>query len=130
MATVEELLERNEAFKIKWLQLTEDDLFNWLVLQDEMITLASNMKSEYLENKLGIDKEKAMRSIELKMKKDENWKAPTEKRIDAVLKKEFFEKDLEQTVLKNSYELLQGRSSTITEYINIVKMFQKKNYSL
>lgn len=129
-AKITEMLEKNESFKKKWLQLNEEDLFNWLMLQDEMILESSNLKWKYLENKLQIDKDKALRSMELKSEKDENWKAMTDKQIEAWLKNEFFDKDLEQTVLKATYELLFQRSQTITEYINIVKMNTKKATTL
>jgi hypothetical protein len=35
--------------------LTNDDLFNWMCLQDEMITVSSNLKSEYAEKKIRMD---------------------------------------------------------------------------
>lgn len=70
--TIQEMLDKNEEFKKKGLQLNEDDLFNWLTLQDDMITESSNLKGKYLENKLQIDKDKAVRSMELKAEKDEN----------------------------------------------------------
>lgn len=124
--TIQEMLDKNEEFKKKGLQLNEDDLFNWLTLQDDMITESSNLKGKYLENKLQIDKDKAVRSMELKAEKDENWKAMTDKQIEARLKQEFYQKDLDQTVLKASYELLYQRAQTITEFINIVKMNSRK----
>lgn len=124
--TVQEMLDKNEEFKKKGLQLNEDDLFNRLILQDDMITESSNQKGKYLENKLQIDKDKALRSMELKAEVDEKGKAMTDKQIEARLKQEFYEKDLDQTVLKASYELLYQRAQTITEFINIVKMNSRK----
>lgn len=50
----------------------------------------------------------------------------TDKQIEARLKQEFYQKDLDQTVLKASYELLYQRAQTITEFINIVKMNSRK----
>ena len=120
------MLDKNEEFKKKGLQLNEDDLFNRLILQDDMITESSNLKGKYLENKLQIDKDKALRSMELKAEVDEKGKAMTDKQIEARLKQEFYEKDLDQTVLKASYELLYQRAQTITEFINIVKMNSKR----
>lgn len=127
---IQEYLDQHEAFKKKWLQLIDEDLFNWLWLQDIMITEASNMKSLYYEQKLEIDRDKALRTLELKAEKDENWKAYTEKWIEAIIKKEFFEKDLDQNVLKATYELLMQKASTIVEFINIVKMNKKSNFSI
>lgn len=123
---IQKLLDKNEEYKKKWLQLTEDDLFNRLVLQDEMITESSKLKSKYLEEKLLSDKEKALRSIELKATKDESWKGITEKVVDSIIRKEFYEKDLDQLATKATYELLYQRAQTITEYINIVKMNNRK----
>ena len=130
MTNIQELLDKHEAFKLKWLQLTDDDLFNWIALQDTMITEVSNMKSEYLEKKLKYDKEKSIKTLEMKADVDEKWKAPTDKWIDAVLKQEFFQQDLDQSVLKTSYELLQQKAGTITEFVNIVKLHKKQDYSI
>lgn len=123
---IQKLLDKNEEYKKKWLQLTEDDLFNWLVLQDEMITESSNMKAEYLEKKLQSDKDKALKSLELKAVQDEKGKGLTEKQIDAIIKKDFFDSDIKQWALKATYELLYQRAQTITEFINIVKMNNRK----
>jgi len=123
---IQKLLDKNEEYKKKWLQLTEDDLFNWLVLQDEMITESSNMKAEYLEKKLQSDKDKALKSLELKAVQDEKGKGLTEKQIDAIIKKDFFDSDIKQGALKATYELLYQRAQTITEFINIVKMNNRK----
>lgn len=127
---IQALLDKHEAFKLKWLQLSDDDLFQWIWLQDTMITEVSNMKSEYLENKLKIEKDKSIRTLEMKADIDEKWKAPTDKWIEAVLKQEFFERDLNQNVLKTSYELLSQKLATITEFVNIVKMNKKGNFSI
>ena len=64
---VADLLKRHEDFKAKGLQLTDEDLFNRLALMDEIIAITSEMKSQYLEQKLAIDKDKALKTIELKM---------------------------------------------------------------
>lgn len=128
--SIQELLDKHEAFKLKWLQLSDDDLFNWIWLQDTMISEVSKMKSEWLENKLQIEKDKSLRTIEMKSDLDEKWKAPTDKWIEAVLKQEFFEKDLAQNVLKTSYELLAQKLQTITEFVNIVKMNKKWAFSI
>lgn len=127
---IQALLDKHEAFKLKWLQLSDDDLFQWIWLQDTMITEVSNMKSEYLENKLKIEKDKSIRTLEMKADIDEKWKAPTDKWIEAVLKQEFFERDLNQNVLKTSYELLSQKLATITEFVNIVKMNKKGTFSI
>ena len=130
MYDIQELLDKHEAFKLKWLQLSDEDLFQWIWLQDRMITEVSNMKSEYLEKKLKLDKDKSIKTLEMKADVDEKWKAPTDKRIDAVLKQEFFQEDLDQSVLKTTYELLQQKAGTITEFVNIVKMNKKANFTI
>jgi len=127
---IQALLDKHETFKLKWLQLTDDDLFNRIALQDTMISEVSNMKSEYLEEKLKIDKDKAIRTLEMKAEVDDKWKAPTDKWIEAVLKQEFFQRDLDQNVLKTSYELLAQKLQTITDFVNIVKMNKKWNFSI
>lgn len=128
---VQSLIDRHETFKLKGLQLTNDDLFNWLCLQDEMVTVVSNLKAEYLEKKLGLDKDKAIRGMELKMQKDENGKTTnTDKFIEQLLKKEYYELDLDLLVLKNSYELLFSKAQTITDLVNVVKLNKKADFTL
>ena len=128
---VQSLLDRHEAFKLKGLQLTDEDLFNWLALMDEIITVTSNMKAEYLENKLALDKDKAVKSIELKMERDENGKTVnTDKMIEALIKNEYYEQDLEQTTLKNTYELLYQRAGVINDLVNVVKLHKKADFTL
>lgn len=129
--TIDELFEQNEQFKQKWLQLSDDDLFTWLQLQDEMITQSSNMKAEYYEKKLRLDVEKAKRMIEYKSMLDENWKKLyTDSTADWKIKQDFMNEDIRMLELKKTYELLFQKASTITEYINIVKMNKKGAYSL
>ena len=126
-----DLLARHEEFKKKGLQLTVDDLYNWICLQDEIIGVVSQMKAEYSEKKLEQDKEKAVRWIELKAEKDENGKTVnTDKMIEQLLKIEFNTQDLDQLVLKNTYELLQQRGNVITDLVNIVKLNMKTDFSI
>lgn len=127
---VQSLLDRHEAFKLKGLQLTDEDLFNWLSLMDEIIAVTSSMKAEYLENKLAIDKDKAVKSIELKMEKNEDGKAYTDKMIEAIIKNDYYEQDLAQTTLKNTYELLYQRAGVINDLVNVVKLHKKADFTL
>lgn len=127
---VADLLKRHEDFKAKGLQLTDEDLFNRLSLMDEIILVCSNMKAEYLENKLALDKDKALKTIELKMEKNADGKANTDKRIEAYLKNEYYEQDLQQTTLKNTYELLYQRAGVINDLVNVVKLHKKADFSL
>lgn len=126
-----DLLARHEEFKKKGLQLTVDDLYNRICLQDEIIGVVSQMKAEYSEKKLEQDKEKAVRWIELKTEKDESGKTVnTDKMIEQLLKIEFNTQDLDQLVLKNTYELLQQRGNVITDLVNIVKLNMKTDFSI
>lgn len=127
---LQKLLDRHEVFKLKGLQLSNEDLFNWVALQDDMITEASNLKTKYLEDKQELEKDKSLRTIELKQEKDEDWKKLTEKRIEAVIKQEFSQRDLDQAVAINVYNLLLKKAELITEYINVVKLNNKASFSM
>ena len=127
---VADLLKRHEDFKAKGLQLTDEDLFNRLSLMDEIILVCSNMKAEYLENKLALDKDKALKTIELKMEKNADGKANTDKMIEAYIKNEYYEQDLKQTTLKNTYELLYQRAGVINDLVNVVKLHKKADFTL
>ena len=127
---LQKLLDRHEVFKLKGLQLSNEDLFNWVALQDDMITEASNLKTKYLEDKQELEKDKSLRTIELKQDKDEDWKKFTEKRIEAVIKQEFSQRDLDLAVAINVYNLLLKKAELITEYINVVKLNNKANFSM
>ena len=69
--------------------------------------------------------------IELKAELDENNKKKhTESTAEAVIRQEFYQQDLDLSVLKTKIELLQNRTAVINEYINIVKMHLKKDFSM
>ena len=131
MEKIEQLMARHEAFKQKGMLLSNDDLFNWIILQDEMITLSSNLKAEYLETKLRNDVDKWKRMLELKtMLDDKGKKIHTESTADWVLRQEFLEKDTQQQTLKTMYELLFQKAQLITEYINIIKLNNKALFTI
>lgn len=131
MDEITQLIARHEAFKQKWLMLNNDDLFNRVMLQDEMITLSSNLKSEYNENEINLKVEKGKRMIELKAQLDQNWKKVyTESTADGTLRTEFQDKDIQQNTLKTSYELLYQKAQLITEYINIIKLNNKALFTI
>ena len=126
-ALIVSLLTRNEHFKGKWLQLTEDDLFEWIKLQDEINDLVVKLRSRAVEEKMRLDVDKGKRTLELKTESDENGKKKyTESQIDAMIRSEFVEKDLEINYFKTQQDLLSKKSETITEYVNIVKLTLKK----
>lgn len=128
---IEQLIARHENFKQKGLMLTNDDLFNWMCLQDEMITLSSNLKAEYTETKIRMDVEKWQRLIELKLELDENWKKMyTDTTANWKIDTEFQDEDIEQATRKLQYELLYSKAQTITEFINIVKLNNKALFTI
>ncbi|MDO4714606.1 MAG: hypothetical protein Q4B28_08500 [bacterium] len=124
------LLERHEIFKLKGLQLNESDLFNWIALWEEMADAITQLRSQYQETKQENDKQKGLRMIELKADLDEKGKKKyTESTAEAVVRQEFYQKDLDLSVLKTQSELLQNKTGVINEYINIVKMHLKKDFT-
>lgn len=128
---IEQLIARHENFKQKGLMLTNDDLFNRMCLQDEMITLSSNLKAEYAEKKIKLDVEKWQRLIELKLELDENWKKIyTDSTANWKIDTEYRDEDIEQSVRKVQYELLYSKAQTITEFINIVKLNNKALFTI
>lgn len=130
-AKIDALLERHEILKLKWLQLWEQDLFNWVMLWEEMADCIAELRSQYQEQKQQNEVEKGKRMIELKAELDENWKKKyTESTAEAVIRQEFYQQDLDLSVLKTKIELLQNRTAVINEYINIVKMHLKKDFSM
>lgn len=128
---IDALLERHEILKLKWLQLWEQDLFNWVMLWEEMADCITELRSSYQEQKQSNDKEKGQRMIELKLELDEQGKKKyTESTAEAVIRQEFFQQDLDLSALKIKTELLQNKTGVINEYINIVKMHLKKDFSM
>ena len=128
---IDKLLKKHESLKWKWLLLWEQDLFNRVVLREEMADEITMLRSSYQEQKQQNDTKKGQRMIELKAELDENWKKKhTESTAEAVIRQEFYSQDLELAVLKTKSELLQNRTAVINEYINIVKMHLKKDFSL
>lgn len=130
-AKIDALLERHEILKLKWLQLWEQDLFNWVMLWEEMADCITELRSSYQEQKQSNDTKKGQRMIELKLELDEQGKKKyTESTAEAVIRQEFFQQDLDLSALKIKTELLQNKTGVINEYINIVKMHLKKDFSM
>ena len=128
---IDTLLQRHEILKLKWLQLWEQDLFNWVMLWEEMADCITELRSSYQEQKQSNDKEKGQRMIELKLELDEQGKKKyTESTAEAVIRQEFFQQDLDLATLRTKTELLQNKTGVINEYINIVKMHLKKDFSM
>ena len=128
---IDSLLQRHEVLKLKWLQLGEQDLFDRVALREEMADSITELRSQYQEQKQQNEVEKGKRMIELKAELDENWKKKyTESTAEAVIRQEFYQQDLDLSVLKTKIELLQNRTTVISEYVNIVKMHIKKDFSM
>lgn len=128
---IDALLERHEILKLKWLQLWEQDLFNWVMLWEEMADCITELRSSYQEQKQSNDTKKGQRMIELKLELDEQGKKKyTESTAEAVIRQEFFQQDLDLATLRTKTELLQNKTGVINEYINIVKMHLKKDFSM
>ena len=48
---VEAMIQKHEEFKMKWLRLNEQDLFDWVALWEEMECKAIELKSLFEEEK-------------------------------------------------------------------------------
>lgn len=125
------LLDRYEAFKLKWLQLNENDMLEFLNLQDEIEDKVIELKSKYTENELEFDRDYGLRLIELKSRKDSEWKKTyTDATAKAMCDDEFFDRELKLAVIKATYENLQNKAKKIIEYINVVKLYLRKDFSI
>lgn len=125
------LLDRYEAFKLKWLQINEQDMFDFLKLQDEIEDKVVELRSSYAEDELLFDRDYWLRLVELKWIKDLDWKKRyTDATAKALCDNEFYEKELDLIVKKATYENLQNKAKKIVEYINIVKLSLRKDFSI
>lgn len=125
------LLDKYEAFKLKGLQLNEQDMFDWLDLQDKMEDKVVELRSKYAEDELLFDRDYWLRLVELKWIKDLDWKKRyTDATAKALCDNEFYEKELDLVVKKATYENLQNKARKIVEYINIVKIALRKDFSI
>lgn len=128
---IQEMLDKYEAFKLKWLQLNEQDMFDWLDLQDRMEDKVVELRSSYAEEELIFDRDYWLRLVELKWIKDLDWKKRyTVDEAKAICDNEFYERELDLIVKKASYENLINKSKKIVEYINIVKLALRKDFSI
>ena len=129
--SIQELLDKYEAFKLKWLQLTEQDMFDWLALQDEMEYKVIELKSAYAEDELTYDRDYGIRLVEIKqMKWADGKKVFTVDEAKWICDKEFYDRELKMIVEKASYENLQNKAKKIVEYINVVKLALRKDFSI
>ena len=128
---IQEILDKYESFKKKWLKLNENDLYEWLELQDIIQDKAIEMKSKYLEDKLTFDRDYWLRLIELKDIKDSAWKKLyTDSTAKARADYEFYDKELALITAKATYEMLINKANNIVEYINVIKLAVRKDFSI
>ena len=128
---IQEIIDKYESFKKKWLKLNEQDMFDWLELQDMIQDQVIEFKSEYLEEKLEFDRDYWLRLIELKEIKDADWKKKyTDSTAKAVVDDEFFQRELDLITKKATYEMLMNKANNIVEYINVIKLSMKKDFSI
>lgn len=129
--TIQEMLDKYEAFKLKWLQLNEQDMFDWLALQDDMEYKIVELKSAYAEDELTYDRDYWLRLVELKQLKDEfGKKRYTVDEAKWICDDEFYERELKMIVEKATWENLQNKAKKIVEYINVVKLALRKDFSI
>lgn len=129
--TIQEIINKYESFKKKWLKLNEQDMFDRLELQDTIQDQVIEFKSEYLEDKLEFDRDYWLRLIELKEITDANWKKKyTDSTAKAVCDDEFFQRELDLITKKATYEMLMNKANSIVEYINVIKLSIKKDFTI
>jgi hypothetical protein len=91
---------------------------------------AIELMSLYEEEKAENDVLKWERLIELKWQLDGNWKKiHTDSTADAHIKKEFKQRDNEISISKLQAKQLFAKSSKVEQYINIVKIRMKKDFT-
>ena len=130
-AVITSLLDRYEAFKLKWLQINEQDMFDFLKLQDEIDDKVIELKSQYLEEDLTFKRDYGIKLNEIKSQKDfEGKKMFTDTMAKWICDAEFFERELDLIVIKCTYENLANKSKKIVEYINVVKLALRKDFSI
>lgn len=128
---IEKMVEEHEVYKLKWLQLNEDDLWNWTVLQEKMEDKAIELRSLYMEEKNQCDTDKWIRLVELKTELDENGKKKyTDSTADGVIKQEFKQRETDISIHKLQSDLLINKAQAVERYVNLIKLHMKKDYSV
>lgn len=127
---IEKMVEEHEVYKLKWLQLNEDDLWNWTVLQEKMEDKAIELRSLYMEEKNQCDTDKWIRLVELKSELDENWKKKyTDSTADGVIKQEFKQRETDISIHKLQSDLLLNKAQAVERYVNLIKLYMKKDFT-
>lgn len=128
---VQNLLDRFEAFKLKWLQLNEQDIHDWLSLKDDINDAVIELESKFLEWDALYDRDYWLRLVELKEKKDlEGKKRYTDATAKAICDNEFFDRKIDLIVMKETYKKLMKKSELIEPYTNAVKFYLRRDFSM
>lgn len=128
---IEEMVEQHEVYKLKWLQLNEDDLWNWTMLQEKMEDKVIELRSLYMEEKNQCDTDKWIRLLELKSMLDENGKKQyTDSTADGVIKQEFKQRETDISIHKLQADLLINKAQAVERYVNLIKLHMKKDFTI
>lgn len=128
---IQNLLDRFEAFKLKWLQLNEQDIHDWLSLKDDINDTVIELESKFLEWDALYDRDYWLRLVELKEKKDLEWKKRyTDATAKAICDNEFFDRKIDLIVMKETYKKLMKKSELIEPYTNAVKFYLRRDFSM
>lgn len=127
MDDIENMIKEHEAFKLKGLNLSVADMFSWIELKEKMKFRVIELKSQAVETKAALEKDKALRTLELKAETSEDGKKLTEKSIDSTLRLEFGDREQELNALAKYRELLIECAENILEYVNVVKLNVKND---
>lgn len=131
MEDIQQMIDKHEAFKSKWLKMNEQDIFDWICLQDEMEAKAIELTSKYLLEKEAIENEYDFRFLEMKAKVWDDWKKLyTDKVAESMVAPEFQKRKEDQILLKATIDALRSKASKIEPLTNAVKIFMKKDFSI
>lgn len=127
---IEWMIEEHEKYKLKWYKLNDEDIRNRTALQERMLDKSLELKSLYMEEKNQCDTDKGIRLLELKAILDENWKKKyTDSTADWVIKQEFKQRETDISIHKLQGELLFQKASAIERYVNLIKLYMKKDFT-
>ena len=127
MDDIENMIKEHEAFKLKGLSLSVADMFSWIELKEKMKFRVIELKSQAVEAKAALEKDKALRTLELKAETSEDGKKLTEKSIDSTLRLEFGDREQALNALAKYRELLIECAENVLEYVNVVKLNVKND---
>lgn len=127
---IEQMVEEHEKYKLKWYKLNDEDIRNRTALQERMLDKSLELKSLYMEEKNQCDTDKGIRLLELKAILDGNWKKKyTDSTADWVIKQEFKQRETDISIHKLQGELLFQKASAIERYVNLIKLYMKKDFT-